>query len=118
MWGEKDISEWKAVVGVSFMMFINLILLGLLFQYLGIIVFVGKGEPVPKKIIILIMLVLCGLNYFLFMHSEKYKSITRECEKESTKKRKKNTMLLWLYTILSFLLPILLTVLIKNKYYS
>ncbi len=112
-WGKNDISEWKAVVIVSFMMFLNLLLLGLLFRFLGIL-----EDPFPKKIITPFMLVLFGLNYFLFMHSGKYKSITRECEKESTKKRKKNTILLWLYTILSFLLPIVLIVLNKNKYYS
>ncbi len=78
--GEKDISQWKAVVIVSFMMFLNLLLLGLLSRFLGI-----AEDPFPKKIVTPVMLVLIGLNYFLFMHSGKYKSITRECEKESTK---------------------------------
>ncbi|MCP4274714.1 MAG: hypothetical protein GY781_22540 [Gammaproteobacteria bacterium] len=111
--GEKDISQWKAVVIVSVMMALNLFFLELLFQFFGIL-----EDPFPKKISTPLMLVLIGLNYFLFMHSGKYKSITRECEKENTKKRKKNTILLWLYTILSFLLPILLMFLIRDKYYS
>ncbi len=107
-WGENDMPEWNAVLGVSFMMFINLFVLVLLFQFVGIAVFIGGGEPVPKKTIIFIMLVLFGLNYFLFMHSKKYKSIAKEYENEDTKKRKINTILLWLYTILSFLFPFLL----------
>ncbi len=110
---ESGLSEWKAVIIVSFMMALNLFCLGLLFELLGIL-----EEPFPKKFSTPLMLVLIGLNYFLFMHSGKYKLITSECEKESTKKRKKNSIFLWLYTTLSFLLPILLMVLIKDKYYS
>lgn len=112
-WGKNDISEWKAVVIVSFMMALNLFFLELLFQFFGIL-----EHPFPKKISTPLMLVLIGLNYFLFMHSKKYEQIARECEKESTKKRKKNSILLWLYTTLSFLLPILLMFLIRDKYYS
>jgi NADH:ubiquinone oxidoreductase subunit 6 (subunit J) len=111
--GEKDISQWKAVVFVSAMMVLNLFLIGLLLKYFGIL-----EHPFPKKIATPLTLVLIGLNYFLFMHSGKYKLITREYEKENTKKRKKNTISLWLFIALSFLLPILLMVLIKNKYYS
>lgn len=118
MWGESDMPEWNAVIGVSFMMLTNLLVLGLLFQYVGIIVFVGGEGPVPKKIIIFIALGFLVLNYFLFMYSDKYELITKEFEKENIKKRRKNTILLWLYTILSFILPILLAFLIKDKYYS
>ncbi len=112
MWGKSDIPEWNAVLGVTFMMFINLFALGLLFQYVGIIVIIGGGTPVSKEIVLCVFSGLCGLNYFLFMHSGKYILITKELEKESTKKRRKNSILLWLYTILSFLFPALLAFLI------
>ncbi len=110
--------QWNATLGVSFMMFFNLFVLGLLLQYVGIIVVVGGGEPIPKMTVLYILSGFYGLNYFLFMHTDKYKSITKELKKESTKKRRKNTILLWLYTILSFLLPVLLAFLIRDKYFS
>ena len=118
MWGERDIPEWNAAISVSIMMFINLFFIGLLLQYAGLVVIIGGVEPVPKKIIIFIFLVFLGINYFLFIDSEKYKLIVKECEKENTKKRKNNTILLWLYVILSILFSILLIILIKDKYYS
>ncbi len=114
MWGKDDMPEWTAVIGVSIMMFINLFFLGLLLQYVGIIVIIGGEEPVPKNIILYIALGFLGLNYFLFFHSEKYESITKELEKENIKERNKNTILLWLYTILSFLFPIILIIYMRG----
>ena len=61
-WGKKDTPEWNAVIGVSFMMFINLFFLALLYEFVGNEEFII--ENTPKKIIILIMLVLFGLNYY------------------------------------------------------
>ncbi len=120
MWGKDDIPEWTAVLAVSMMMFANLFFLMLLAEFVGIrgVAEFTVDNTLRKTIIIFIMMVLAGLNYFLFMHSEKYKSIAREYEKEDSDKRNVNTCLLWLYITLSILSPILLMVLIKNKYYS
>lgn len=120
MWGKNDMPEWTAVLAVSIMMFANLFFLMLLAEFGGIAV-IGEFtlEHIPNKLIIIfISLVLIGINYFLFMHSEKYKLIAREYEKEDPKKRNVNTCLMWLYITLSILFPILLMVLNKNKYYS
>ncbi|MDG5800164.1 hypothetical protein QA597_07370 [Marinilabiliaceae bacterium ANBcel2] len=38
-WGEKDLPQWNALFGVSFMMFLNLGLLGFLLQLLGVNIF-------------------------------------------------------------------------------
>ncbi len=118
MWGKNDMPEYKAALGVSFMMFINLFFIGLLLQYLGIVVFMGEGASKHKEVIFCIFFAFFGLNYFLFIRSDKYESIANELEKENKQKRKKKAILLWLYTILSFILPIVLLVLIKDKYYS
>ncbi len=43
-WGENDMPEWNAVLGVSFTMFINLFVLVLLFQFVGIAVALWQKE--------------------------------------------------------------------------
>ena len=83
-----------------------MIFLGLLLKLVGIRIYTGATPP--KKITVSILLALSSLNYFIFIHSEKYKTIAKEFEKEDAQNRKTNTILLWLYSILSFLFPIIL----------
>lgn len=106
MWGKSDAPEWNAFIGVSSMMFLNMIFLGLLLELFGIRIFVVGTTP--KKIVLVIAIALFGLNYLLFTHSGKYKTIAKEYHNEKSKER--NTIILWLYIILSFLFPILLAI--------
>jgi len=101
-WGENDLPQWNALFGVSFMMFLNLGLFGLLLQLFGVNIFLRN--ELPKKELVIIMLGLFVLNYFLFIHKGNYRSITKELKKESPQKRRTNTFLLWIYVILSFAL--------------
>ena len=110
-WGEKDIPQWNALFGVSFMMFLNLGLLGLLLQLLGVNIFLR--DELPKKELVIIMISLFVLNYFLFVHKGNYRSIVKELKKESPEKRRANTILIWLYVILSFALFALSAIFIK-----
>lgn len=111
-WGEKDIPQWNALFGVSFMMFLNLGLLGLLLQLLGVNIFLR--DELPKKELVIIMISLFVLNYFLFVHKGNYRSIVKELKKEPPEKRRANTILIWLYVILSFALFVLSAVFIKK----
>jgi len=113
-WGENDLPQWNALFGVSFMMFLNLGLLGLLLQLLGVNIFLCN--ELPKKELIIIMLSLFVLNYFLFVHKGNYRSISKELKKESPKKRKTNTFLLWTYVILSFALFAFGAIFIRKLY--
>lgn len=110
-WGEKDLPQWNALFGVSFMMFLNLGLLGFLLQLLGVNIFLR--DELPKKELVIIMLSLFVLNYFLFIHRDNYKSTVKELKKEPSEKRRINTILIWLYVILSFALFILSALFIK-----
>ena len=101
-WGENDYPHWNALFGVSFMMFLNLSLIGLLLQFFGVNIFLLN--ELPKREIIIIMLCLFVLNYFSFLHKAHYKTITKELKKETPEKRKTNTILLWVYVMLSFIL--------------
>ncbi len=111
-WGEKDLPQWNALFGVSFMMFLNLSLLGLLLQFLGVNIFLRY--ELPKKELIIIMLSLFVINYFLFIHKSNYRSIVKELKKEPLEKRKTNTIFIWLYVILSFALFVLSAMFIKK----
>lgn len=101
-WGENDLPQWNALFGVSFMMFLNLGLFGLLLQFFGVNIFLRN--ELPKKEVVIIMLSLFVLNYFLFIHKGNYRSITKELKKESPKNRRANTVLIWLYFVLSLAL--------------
>ncbi len=103
--------EWTAVLIISLMMFVNLIFLGLLLELIGIRVISGE---VHTEIIYFILIGIAGLNYYLFMHSGKYKTIIKEFEEEDARNRKSNTILLWLYIILSFLFLIILMIYLRE----
>jgi hypothetical protein len=98
--------------GVSFMMFINLGLLGLLLQAVGINIFL-RAE-LPKKELIIIMVGLFILNYFIFINKGNYLTITKEIKRETNQNRKTNTYLIWLYVILSFVLFVFGALLLKS----
>jgi len=104
-WGENDLPQWNALFGVSFMMFLNICFLCEILQFSGIIIFLQNETP--KKEIAFIMLGLFVVNYFLFIHKNKYISITKNFMKESPEKRKSNTIILWLYIALSFTMFVL-----------
>ena len=111
-WGVNDLPQWNALFGVSFMMFLNLGLLGLLLQFFGLNIFLRN--ELPKKELVIIMISLFVMNYFLFIHKVNYRSITKELKKESLKQRRLNTVLLWSYVILSFVLFAIGAILIRK----
>lgn len=111
-WGKEDFPQWNALLGVSFMMFLNLGLLGLLLQAFGINIF--RRNELPKKELIVIMVGLFILNYFLFINNGNYLTYTKEFKQETLKKRKTNTFLIWLYVVLSFALFVFGAILLQN----
>jgi hypothetical protein len=111
-WGEKDIPQWNALFGVSFMMFLNLGLVGLLLQAFGMNLF--QRDEVPKIELIVLMVGLFILNYFIFIYKGNYLTIIKELKKETLKIRKANTFLIWLYVVLSFALFAFGAILLKR----
>jgi hypothetical protein len=109
-WGQSDLPQWNALFGVSFMMLLNISLIGLLLQLFGVNIFLG--DELPKREIVILMLGLFVLNYFLFIHKSNYKTLANKLKKENTKRRRVNTLLLWLYTMLSFNLVLVVAILI------
>lgn len=111
-WGANDLPQWNALFGVSFMMFLNLGLVGLLLQAFGMNIF--QRDELPKKELIIIMVGLFIINYFLFIRKDNYLTITKELKREAKQKRRINTYLIWLYVILSFALFVFGAILLKS----
>jgi hypothetical protein len=114
-WGKRDRPEWNALFGVSAMIFFNIILICLIPDLFGIDM-LFKYE-ISNKIIIAISLIILGLNYYIFLYRKKYELLKKEFSDESIKKRSRNILLLWVYVILTFILPVII-IYINRKYYK
>jgi len=101
-WGEKDMPQWNALIGVSFMMFTNFCTVGIVLQFFKFINFFFRDE-VPKKELIVLMLSIGCFNFFRVISHGKYREIANSFKKEDKKTKNRNTYLLWLYTIMSFI---------------
>jgi len=100
-WGESDLPQFNALFGVSFMMFVNLGIIAGILDMIGFNIFF---ENTPKKEIIITMLAVLAINYFWLVHNGKYKQIAKGYKNESKNKRLRNTLLLWLYVVMSFVI--------------
>jgi hypothetical protein len=111
-WGESDFPQWNALYGVSFMMFLNLNLLGLILQFFDINIFLRNELPIKELVFIMLCIII--INYFLFIHKGNFRIMVKELKNESLERRRKNTILIWLYVIISFSLVVLFALIIKK----
>ena len=66
--------QWNALIGVSFMMFINFCTIGIILQFVGITNFFFNKDT-PIKELIIIMMIIGVYNFYQFIHDEKYLKI-------------------------------------------
>jgi len=106
--GKRDMPQWNALLGVSFVMAANLF-----FLTNTVLTFIFKAdvpfllEALPKKTIVLCLLVLLATNYFIFVHKGKYKATEEKYKDEPLRKKRINMVLLYLYFLVSLVLPVL-----------
>lgn len=102
-WGKSDSPETNAVLGVSFLQFLNInLFLGLLEIFDGPDVTFYLKEN--KLITILILGLIYLINRRIYLVDERYKRITEKMLNESKAQRKKHTYLVWLFVVLSFMM--------------
>ncbi|HRZ98054.1 MAG TPA: hypothetical protein P5084_10890, partial [Paludibacter sp.] len=100
--GEKDLPQWNALFGVSFMMGLNLGIIAGIIDMIGVVnIFV---ENTPKKEIIFFAFAILVANYFWLVYNGKYRQIAKEYKNEPKNKKLQNTLFLWLYVIVSFVI--------------
>lgn len=96
LWGESDIPEYNASIGMSMSMGCNILsIIVLVSIFFGIKVF-PNGVPEFEALITIIILFLA--HYFAFVHKGKYKEIEKEFKGESKEDRKRKGVWVLLYT--------------------
>jgi len=106
-WGESDMPQYNAIIGVSFLMFLNIIGIFIAIEALTgnqYFLFLPKGEYYAAATCLLLLL----FNYFLLVRNGKYLTITEEFKKENSLQKRKGLVFVWLYVIGSFAIPLLL----------
>ena len=101
-WGESDMPQFNAMLGVSFMMGLNFSVVLGIFDIMGFKTLAGDN---PKMGLVL-MVTLIVVNYFWLVSRGRYLQIAKEYKAEPKKKRTKNAILLWIYVILSWVIVI------------
>ena len=112
-WGESDGPHFNALFGVSFMMFVNLFIIVGIFSIIGINTTTGTA---PRVGAVISLTALVAVNYFWLVHKGKYIQIAKDYEGEPKKKGLRNAVLLWLYVVLSFVIPISLAIVSGRLY--
>jgi hypothetical protein len=111
--GERDTPQWNALFAVSFMMFENLCLIGLIIQFFGIRVF--SSHSVPKLQVAFVMFSIYIINYWIFVRNKNYKKIHKKYSNESSNIKKRKAIWLWVYFIGSFVFGIALSLIDKES---
>jgi len=105
-WGEANRPASHALMGVSFLFLLNLMIpLIILQNVFEVTVFVDKT---PKLLIVFVAMAVYYSLYFVFNHKKKYLAVCKQYKNESRSKKRINLFYIWLYVVLSFLVPILL----------
>ena len=74
------------------------------------IIFSFDYSGLDKSEVSLLALLFCLLQLFIFYNPNKWKTYFKEFENESKEERRKGTILVWSYIIVSLALPIILPV--------
>jgi hypothetical protein len=107
-WGKNDFPHINALFGVSFMMFLNLLALVEFFRILfDLDIFMDK---IHNAKIIIISIILLIINYFWLVYNGKYKLLLKIYQDETRQKRNFNAIRLWIYTLISFIVLIVLAI--------
>ena len=105
---KRDLPQLNALLGVSLVMAWNLLFLVSAVSRL----LLGQGlsavdKTLGKTVTAISFLVLLGINYFVFMYKGKYKTMGEDYKDEPRRKKRINTLLLFLYFFVSLILPVL-----------
>ena len=105
LWGESEGPEFTALLGVSFLLFLNIYGVLLLIDYLtgfSIIRFLQIGS---LKISLGILLII-GFNYLLFIRGNNFEAIARDFKGEDESQSRVKLIFIFLYIFLSFFMII------------
>lgn len=96
----KNIAQFVAPIYLSGLILINIFVLGAFLRKIDLLPFFFRD----KRQIIAFLIFLFVISNFLFLYKKRYKKIISKFERESEHDRKRGNLIVWLYTIISFLL--------------
>ena len=109
-WGEKDLPQYNAMLGVSFLTMMNFFTICIIIDNLfGTKLFLFLINPESKAIIISLLWLI--LNYRLLLYKKIYKKIKQEFE--CVKDKSRGAFLIWIYILFSFAFAIFVAVISK-----
>lgn len=105
MWGENDIPHLNSLLGVTFLVFLNIyfifILCGFIFSFKAISIFNSTNIfPIVSYLVIL------AINYFVLIWKDEYKILRKKYENETEAERNRKYWFCLYYVVASFILPI------------
>lgn len=113
-WGENDVPHINALIGVSFLIYVNCYTIIVLINVLTGISIIELVR-IDKLKLIFGMVIIGGVNYFLFIHKEKYKFLACKFEDESESRKKINFYFCVIYVISSFIIFIMLVIISPER---
>jgi len=116
-WGESDQPWFNAMLGVTFLMYLNIITIINLVLYLFGTFMQEDKNNYYKIVIALFGLSLLAINYFFLFGGKKHFQIVVLFQNETRKQKNIGTIKLGLYVFLSFAIPTISGIL-YHKYHS
>jgi hypothetical protein len=104
-WGEKDIPHFNALLGVTFMMVMNVFVLINLVDVFGLYDLYGPAKEKLRTFemgFVVFFFVLTLINHSWLVRDRKYLPLPKRYEGESKQLRLRKVIVLWLYVTLSF----------------
>ena len=98
-WGEKDIPHFNALLGVTFMMVMNVFVLINLVDVFGLYDLYDRWGNTPWGFVCVGLLLI---NYRWLVHDRKYLQLPKRYEGESKHQRRRKMIFLWLYVVISW----------------
>ena len=96
----KSIAPFVAPIYLSGLIFFNVLVLGAFLRKIDLLPFFFRN----KIQVIAFIICLFAISNFLFLYKKRYKKIISKYEQKSEHERKRGNLIVWLYTIISFLL--------------
>ena len=115
-WKKSDCPEGNALIGVSFVMLMNVALVLLVLEYAGVIRIMFGEEHQDHRNVLAISIYIISLliKYFRFYRKKKYRKLVQKYAHESKKKRFWKALILWFFFLFSLFSGYILVYLMKN----
>jgi hypothetical protein len=112
-WGKNDVPQYNALIGVTFLCYLSLFNIAIIFELItGLSLLTQFG--IGKLHIVIVFLALGTLNYFLFIHHNRYLQLERYFGSESKQQRANRSLFLTFFVLASFVLFFVLIALRKS----